>query len=244
MTTSPPARTRAGAPVSAAEARPAVPTAAPATAPAEAVPQSPADRFLLLHGWQNRRPAGHWQRWLACELTALGHTVDHPQLPDPDRPDPAAWLAALRTRLAAPHPDRLTVIAHSLACLLWFRHAASDPDPGPGPDRVRVHRVLLVAPPSASFVRRQPEIAAFAPPPGLDPAHLAAAARHTHLAAADNDPYCAEGAAALYGSPLALSTHLLRGAGHLDLAAGYGPWPALLRWCTAPPHPGARLTPR
>ena len=49
-----------------------------ATAP---TPTPPA-AYLILHGWQNHRPEGHWQRWLAGELEARGHVVRYPQLPD------------------------------------------------------------------------------------------------------------------------------------------------------------------
>jgi len=37
---------------------------------------------LLLHGWQNHRPAGHWQHQLADDLTADGVDVSYPALPD------------------------------------------------------------------------------------------------------------------------------------------------------------------
>ena len=49
--------------------------------------------FLILHGWQNHRPAAHWQHWLADRLTDLGHEVAYPQLPEPDDPDLERWLA-------------------------------------------------------------------------------------------------------------------------------------------------------
>ena len=46
-----------------------------------------APGFLLLHGWQNRRPADHWQHLLADELRGRGLAVRYPQLPSPDEPD-------------------------------------------------------------------------------------------------------------------------------------------------------------
>jgi hypothetical protein len=42
--------------------------------------------FLVAHGWENRRPAGHWQHWPAGEPAAAGHAVVHPQSPSPDEP--------------------------------------------------------------------------------------------------------------------------------------------------------------
>ena len=35
----------------------------------------PARRFLVLHGWQNRRPAGHWQWQLTEALRSAGEQV-------------------------------------------------------------------------------------------------------------------------------------------------------------------------
>ncbi|MEU4426654.1 alpha/beta hydrolase [Actinoplanes sp. NPDC024001] len=184
--------------------------------------------FLLLHGWQNRRPPAHWQHWLAGELTARGHTVEYPQLPDPDCPHVDAWLAELQTRLTAlPGPHR-TVLCHSLGCLLWLNAAARSAVPVP------VDRVLLVAPPSREVTLRNPEIAAFALPPALTADHLRSAATHTRLIGTDNDPYCPPGPEAAYGRPLAIPTTVLAGAAHLNIDAGYGPWPSVLDWCLSP----------
>jgi predicted alpha/beta hydrolase family esterase len=69
---------------------------------------------LILHGWQNRRPDGHWQRWLAGELGASGAIVRYPQLPEPDEPVLDDWLRALDAELDGTVPDELTVVAHSV----------------------------------------------------------------------------------------------------------------------------------
>ncbi|MFM9445466.1 RBBP9/YdeN family alpha/beta hydrolase [Streptomyces acidiscabies] len=63
--------------------------------------------FLILHGWQNHRPEGHWQHWLAARLTDLGHEVVYPQLPDPDNPELDVWLAEFERHLTAPARDSL-----------------------------------------------------------------------------------------------------------------------------------------
>ncbi|MER6343149.1 RBBP9/YdeN family alpha/beta hydrolase [Streptomyces sp. NPDC001595] len=177
---------------------------------------------LILHGWQNHRPRDHWQHWLADRLTEHGHAVIYPQLPDADDPDLDVWLAELTRHLAAlDGPDRV-VIAHSASALLWL-HAVARGAVGPG----AVDRVLLVAPPSASVLARHPEVAAFAPPP-LDGLTLPAP---TRLVCGDADPYCPEGAETAFAGPLGIPADVLPGAAHLDLDAGYGPWPAVLAWC-------------
>jgi predicted alpha/beta hydrolase family esterase len=184
--------------------------------------------YLILHGWQNHRPKDHWQHWLADRLTELGHDVTYPQLPDPDDPDLEVWLTELARHLADAAPD--VVVAHSASAVLWL-HAVARGVPGLG----AVRRVLLVAPPSPSVLARNPEVAEFAPPapeftlPGP-----------TLLVAGDDDPYCPEGARVRYGDPLGIPTRLLPGAAHLDLDAGYGPWPAVLEWSL---DPDAEVTP-
>jgi predicted alpha/beta hydrolase family esterase len=35
----------------------------------------------------------------------------------------------------------------------------------------------------------------------------------------------------VYGTPLGIETDLIPGAGHINPEAGYGPWPAVERWC-------------
>lgn len=180
--------------------------------------------FLLLHGWQNRRPAGHWQHWLATELAAAGHEVGYPQLPEPDRPVIDEWLAELRINIAAMPGTQRTVVCHSLSCLLWLHAAARGEAP------ITVDRVLLVAPPSPDVAAGNPEIAAFVAPP-VTAAQLDAAARQTRLVASDNDPYCPGGAAGVYGAPLGIPTIVLPGTAHLNMDAGYGPWPSIRDWC-------------
>ena len=56
-------------------------------------------RFLVLHGFTNRRWVGHWQRLLTSTLRDEGEQVVYPQLPDPDSPDVEAWLGVLTTEL-------------------------------------------------------------------------------------------------------------------------------------------------
>lgn len=181
-----------------------------------------ARRFLVVHGWQNHRPAGHWQRWLTETLRAAGEQVLYPQLPDADRPSLATWRAVLRDELAMLGDGERIVICHSLGCLLWLRHA-QDATAGDAVDRV-----LLVCPPSRSTL--PPWLAAFSDGP-LDAAAVQRSARHgVELVCTDADPWCPEGAAELYGRALGLSVHVVEGAGHLSLDEGYGPWPAVHRW--------------
>jgi hypothetical protein len=59
---------------------------------------------------------------------------------------------------------------------------------------------------------------------------VAHAARHTRLVCSDNDPFCPEGAAVLYGGPLNIPVDMQPGRAHLNVDAGLGPWPAMEAW--------------
>ncbi len=182
-------------------------------------------RVLLLHGWQGSEP-GHWQRWLDEELTTVGAQVRFPELPECDVPCPDRWGAVLHAELAAlaalPGSGERVVCAHSLGCVLWFREAARV-----APE-LRVDRVALVAPPCPGA--RVAALARFYPT-RADREAVAGAAGHTRLVCADDDPYCpGRGARQHWGEPLGLAVDLLPGRGHLNVEAGYGPWPAMRAW--------------
>jgi predicted alpha/beta hydrolase family esterase len=190
-------------------------------------------RFLVLHGWQNRRPRGHWHWQLTEALRASGEHVLYPQFPSPDEPSLAAWTDLLRAELAQLGSGERVVVAHSLGVSLWLSAAGTlTPDE-------RVDRVLLVAPPAPEVLSRYPEVEEFARIP-LDAAALAHAAASTRLAASDNDPYWPGGAAPVFAG-LGVDVDVLPGAAHLDMDAGYGRWPAVESWCR---DPDTRLTPR
>lgn len=183
--------------------------------------------FLILHGWDNHRPPGHWQYELAAALRERGERVVYPQLPEAATPDVDAWRAAAAEALreAAADGARVTVLCHSLACLLWL---------GARPQEAAVERVLLVAPPSPGFVSGHAEIAAFGQLPVSRPDGAL-------IVASDADPYCPEGAERAFGAPLGIPVVTIPGGGHLERTAGYGEWPSVLAWCL---DPGAAIVAR
>ncbi|MFC6357461.1 RBBP9/YdeN family alpha/beta hydrolase [Luethyella okanaganae] len=179
-------------------------------------------RFLILHGWENRRPDGHWQHWLARELAGRGYEVAYPQLPDPDEPSLDAWLDRLRAELQR-SPQSTTVVCHSLACLLWMHAVTRGGLPS-------VERVLLAAPPAGSVVESHAAIAEFAWP-RVSPSQLAAVSRRRpHVIAGDEDPYCPDGVEVAFARPLALTFEIVPGGGHLAMDDGFGPFPRVLEW--------------
>jgi predicted alpha/beta hydrolase family esterase len=175
------------------------------------------ERVLILHGLGGSDPE-HWQHWLASRLEQRGVEVAFPDLPDPDAPDPDAWLAALAAVLG--DREGWTVLAHSLGALLWLRACArADAPLGAG-------RTLLVAPPCIDDL---PEIQPFLRH-GAGAADVAAASAETLIVASDDDPYCPPGAGPRFAEPLGLGLVTVAGGAHLNVDAGYGPWPAAEAW--------------
>lgn len=180
----------------------------------------PARSFLILHGLEGSGP-GHWQTWLTARLRAANERVAYPDLPDADMPSLSAWRDRLRGELEALPEGETIVVCHSLSCLLWLHHVS---DGGAQADRA-----LLVAPPSESA--NVPQIVGFFPVP------LPALSMGARLVCADDDPYCPEGAASLYGGPLGIPVDVVPGGAHLNPDAGYGPWPAVESWCLGGDRP-------
>jgi predicted alpha/beta hydrolase family esterase len=193
----------------------------------------PSRRFLVLHGWQNRRPRQHWQWQLVEALRRGGEQALYPQLPDPDRPSLDAWTELVHAELAQLGQGERIVIAHSLAVPLWL-HIAREVTAGE-----HVDRVLLAAPPSPRVLRTHEELMAFAEVE-QDALAVAAASTTTRLVCSDNDPYCPEGGSLAYAA-IGLDADVIPDGQHLDPDAGYGAWPAVLHWCH---DPSVRLTPR
>jgi predicted alpha/beta hydrolase family esterase len=189
--------------------------------------ESPA--YLILHGWQNRRPPEHWEHILALALRAEGADVAYPQLPSTDEPVLGDWIATARGALSGLGAGAV-VLCHSLSCAMWA-HLATGLEPGERPSRV-----LWVAPPGPSLFASEPAIAEFAFAE-LDPATVRASSSREPLrlvCSESGDPYCPEGAHNVYGGPMGLDVDLLQGQDHINPDAGYGEWPSVLEWCHDP----------
>lgn len=183
--------------------------------------QAMARRFLILHGWENRRPQEHWQWWLADQLRGQGEQVLYPQLPDPDHPSLTTWTELLHAELRQLGDGERIVVAHSLGSTLWLSAAvALTPDQ-------QVHRVALVSPASPTFLAGAPAVAEFARVP------LGTGGAETRLVCSDEDPFNPEGARAMLAG-MRLDTDVIPGGGHLNVDSGYGPWPSMLAWCLDP----------
>jgi predicted alpha/beta hydrolase family esterase len=173
---------------------------------------------IIVYGYDGSG-AGHWQRWLHDELRRRSSPVQFPELPDPAAPQKDVWverLAALVEESAEP----VTFVCHSLGCwavdhMLAERGAAN------------VRAALLVAPPSPYLVFEP--VDSFIPPPRQARAWEPIAARSL-IVAGDNDEFAAAEEIAEVAETIGVRHQILPGAGHINVASGFGPWPLALEW--------------
>ena len=131
--------------------------------------------ILILHGWKGSE-AGHWQSWLASELSLAGANVYFPELPSKEIPCLKDWVAVVYRYFLTRRID--VVVCHSLANLLWLHLIDRHPD-------VTCKKLLMVAP--CSMRRPLPHAKSFFPPPRV---HLAGHSAHILLVLSNDDPFC------------------------------------------------------
>ena len=184
-------------------------------------------RVLLLHGWTNRRPEGHWMRLTAANLRNHGHQVWYPQFPSPDTPNPADWQDLLRQEsnmMDEVDGGEKIVIAHSLGTINWLYGALSDLFNKP------FDRTLLVAIPDPSMTLQAPGIEGepmnFSNP-ALAP-QLRKWGKNVLAVASDKDRWQPNGIG--FYENLGIETVTMPGAGHFSLDDGWGEWSGLSKW--------------
>ena len=183
-------------------------------------------RVLIIHGWGNERPDGHWHRLLATALRKEGHVVAYPQLPDTELPSLAKWLAVLKVELnmlKEAGDGELLVFAHSLGCLTWLHIAQGEIL------KEQASRVMLVAPADPELLGEVPDFQLDLSVPEVKAAaHKAAGS--TLLLGSDSDPWLPKGIEQTYATPLDLPFVLIQGAGHFAVEEGWTPWRGVINW--------------
>jgi predicted alpha/beta hydrolase family esterase len=174
---------------------------------------------VIVYGYDGSGP-GHWQRWLEGELHERRVPVEFPELPDPLHPQKDAWVAALAALVARAAGEPVTFVCHSLGCWAVDHLLAERGAQG-------VHAALLVAPPSP-YLLFEP-VDSFFPPPRQRGAWAPIAGRSL-LVGSDNDEFTSPDEYADIARGLGVRCHLLPGAGHINTATGYGPWPFAFDW--------------
>ncbi len=184
-------------------------------------------KVLLLHGWTNRRPEGHWMRLTAAALRNQGHQVWYPQFPNPDTPNPADWQDLLRQEanmMDEVEGGEKIVIAHSLGTINWIYGALTDLFIKP------FDRALLVAIPDPVMTSETSGIEG--EPMDFDNPALAPALTKWSGAitavASDKDRWQPNGTG--FYQSLGLETVEVKGAGHFSLDDGWGKWSGMESW--------------
>jgi len=187
-------------------------------------------RVLIIHGWGNERPNGHWHRLLTTALRKEGHVVAYPQLPDTELPTLEKWLAVLKVELDMLNEvgdGELIVLGHSLGCLTWLHIAQSDML------KEQASRVMLVAPADPELCGEVPEFQM-----DLSAAEVKSAAhkaaQSTLLVGSDSDPWLPRGLESTYATPLDQPFVLIQGAGHFAVEEGWTPWQGVIDWVKDP----------
>ena len=173
--------------------------------------------LLIAPGWDDS-DADHWQSRWAAKLS----TARRIAMPDFARPDCKGWVDALADAAAAARRP-VVFVGHSCGALA-IAHAA------PRFSRSRVLGAMLVAPPAPL---EGPAVDAFvaasggrcAAPVGFHPAPQTRLPFPALLIASRNDPYCSFEQAEHYARDWGATLVDAGEAGHINSAAGYGPWP-------------------
>lgn len=134
-------------------------------------------RVFIVHGY-TASPHSHWFPWLKEKLETRDIQVEVLTMPDPHRPEPAAWDAAMDS-LVRDHDERTFLLGHSLGCIAILRQLSRLPASR------RVGGILLVS----GFdqpLHTLPELDPFMQP-GYDPAHIMALAPQRVVVASRDD---------------------------------------------------------
>lgn len=160
-------------------------------------------KVLIVPGLHDS-PAEHWQTWLEQRLP------DAERVKQRNWADPAlgSWARRLEKAIAVAGGDAI-VVAHSFGCLAALRAMSRHPD--------KVRGALLVAPADPKkFGITCPSSAALAP-------------IRTIVVGSENDPWMSIDVARGIAERIDGDFVNLGLAGHINIASGYGPWPAAER---------------
>ena len=165
--------------------------------------------ILVVPGWTNSGP-DHWQSHWEAGNSSYRRVTQR----DWDDPDPAEWIAALDDAVSNTQGP-IVLVAHSLGCITvarWVAHASRS-------NRSKIAGAFLVAPSDVDRPDVPAPLRQWRPVPAIPlpfPSLLIASRSDEYLAFAR-----AQDLAGAWGSELMDAGD----AGHLNTAAGYGPWP-------------------
>ena len=159
-------------------------------------------RIVIVPGWRDSGP-GHWQSLWAQALPGAVRVKQDDWI----TPSRSAWVDSI-SRTIREQAGPVVVVAHSLGCIatLYLPPEVTE----------RIQGALLVAP---ADPERRSVLADFGPVP-----HHRLQYRNIVVASSD-DPYCPVRTAGAYARAWGSEFVRLPNAGHINLEAGFGPWP-------------------
>jgi len=172
---------------------------------------------LILHGIQGY--AGiHWQKWLNDQLTAEGHKVMMPNLPNAEHPDRSEWLQAVKGVIANCDLSELVIVGHSLSVVTALDFIEQSP--------ASIKALISVSGFSKdynaelnSYFLKEKEI------------NFEKAKKNLKKAIViygDNDPYVPQEILKLLADKLKVKPIIIKNGGHLNTDAGFTTLPVLL----------------
>ncbi len=163
---------------------------------------STSPTIIIVPGWRDSGP-GHWQSLWADSLPGAQRT----QQDDWVAPARQAWVSSL-SRQILETDGPVVIAAHSLGCIATTHL--------PPEAAARIRGALLVAP---ADPERRGVLADFAPVPYQPLPYRSV------LVVSSNDPYCPVRTAGAYARAWGSEFVRLQNAGHINVEAGFGPWP-------------------
>lgn len=166
-------------------------------------------RVLIVPGLQDS-PPGHWQSWLQARHRGAVRV----QQREWSTPDVERWAARVASTLERAGPGPWIAVAHSFGVLALLRHLALQPD-------TPIAAALLVAP-------ADPDKFGIG---GLLPE--AALPLPSTLVLSHTDPWLDLASGRRWARRWGSQVLDLGDAGHINVAAGFGPLPCAQRWVVA-----------
>ncbi len=172
---------------------------------------------FLFHGIEGS-PDENWFPWLKKQLEAQGHMVTVPAFPHPAQPVLPEWLEAMEPYRSLIN-EQTVLVGHSLGALFLLSLLASLDQPIAAAFLVSGFLTLPVndfTPPMKSFLQ------------SFEQQRLHALCPHFAVFHGDDDPYVPLEKAQELSDFLSAPLHVIPHGGHLNAAAGYTSFPALL----------------
>jgi uncharacterized protein len=166
--------------------------------------------ILILPGWSNSGPE-HWQTLWEKQFNFI--RVEQQSWENFTCED---WVDTLDRKVMTFDPEEVILVGHSTACILVAFWAARY--------NRKVKGALLVAP-SDTEAPSYPE-----GPTGFTPVPLNVLPFPSILVTSVDDQYVTLDRAALFAASWGSDLANVGKAGHINIAAGYGPWPAGLEY--------------